>query len=269
MGFAKENGYTPVSIETIMSSIMTNINTQFGTTYTNETFVGTNFYKYFYALAQELQESEVLTSEIFAKLQDYFRVTNERISRPVATAPGILEKLETEGYIASVKAPIDGDAGKIFVCVNVDDGDDDYAETKLDICNIIRDSIAAGIVSQGDQVESIVLTNGQSFDFKYALPDPTEVLLRLTITTSENNQVVIQTPEEIKQKLMDNIEERYRLGKNFEPQRYFSVVDAPWASDVLLEWSDDAGSNYYDTVFDAAFDDLFVVLLENIELIEA
>jgi hypothetical protein len=268
MGFAQESGYVPVDIATIMLSIMNNINTQFGTSYTADNFVGTNFYKYFYALAQKHQENEIKTAEIFLKLQQYFEITNELISRPVVTNPGLVEKLAAEGYIASVKPMIDADAGKIHICVDVDDADPDYAATKLAICTIIKDSTVAGAVTQGSESETIVLSNGQSFDFKFALPDPTPVLLRLTTTLSDNNQVVILSPEEQKQLLMDNIAARYRLGKNFEPQRYFSLTDAPWASDVLLEWSDDAGSNYYSTVFDAEFDDLFTFGLEDIELVE-
>lgn len=396
MGFASESGYTPASVETILLSIMANINTQFGTTYTAESFVGTNFYKYAYALAQRMQEQEVKTSEIFAYLQDYFNITNERISRPVVTNPGLIEKLaeptdlNENGYVASVKKPIDADAGKVYICVDADDGehasglvtitsyanlvsgtDDvvtvgataftaqsgaatpgtgtfqaatsntatatslaaqinahatagaivraratgakvyiraihggtagnsialaytdndtnvgatvsgatltggaaeetewDYADTKLDICTVIKDSTVAGVVTQGTESESIVLSNGQSFDFKYNLPNKIPVMLRLTITVSENNQSVILGPEETKELLLANIAARYKLGKNFQPQTYFSVVDAPWASAVLLEWSYDGGDTYYSTIYDAEYDDLFDIDLEDVELVE-
>lgn len=388
MGYANENGYTPTTIETMMSSVRENINTEFGTSYTAETFMGTNFYKYFYSLMQRSQENEIKTSEIFAKLQQYFRVTNERISRPVVTNPGLIEALETNGYIASVKKPIDADAGKVFVCVDVDDGghasgivtitsyanlisgtddtitvgatvftaqsgaatpgdatfqadgsnsltaesladqinahatagvlvkatavgavvtiraihggeagnsialeyddndtnvgatvsvatleggtepEEDYEAIRLDICTIIKDSTVAGIVSQGTEEEAIVLSNGQSFDFKYNLPNRIPVLLRLTITVSENNQVVILTPEETKDILIANIAAEYRLGRNFEPQRYFSVDDAPWASNVLLEWSINDGGSYFSTVYDAEYDDLFEFDIGDVELVE-
>lgn len=388
MGFASESGYVPVSIETMMQTVMQNINTQFGTSYTTDTFVGTNFYKYFYALIQELQKSEIKTSEIFLKLQDYIAITNEAISRPAVTPPGLIETLLENGFVASVKPPADADAGKIFICVDLDDGanasgnatitnyanlvsgtDDSitigatvftaqataatpgtatfqattsndvtaaslasqinahatagalvkakangavvtitarsggtggnsialvytnndanvgatvsgatlsggttraaYADEKLAVATIIKDSVAAGIVSQGTEVTSIVLSNAQSFDFKFNLPNKIEVLLRLTTTLSENNQVVVKTPEEVKDILLANISERYTLGKNFEPQRYFSIIDAPWASDVLLEYSVDGGANWESEVYDSAYDDLFDVLLENITLIEA
>jgi len=269
MGFAQQSGYTPLSIETMMLSVMENVNIQFGLEYTVETFLGTNFYKYFYALIQELQVNEIKTSEIFLKLQDYFAVTNERISRPVVTNPGLVEALETAGFIASVKKPIDADAGKVFVAVNVDNLAVDYAAKKLIINTLIKDSTVAGIVSQGTESSTITLTNGQSFDFKYNLPNRLTTLLRLTITTSDNNQVLISSPEDIKELLLENIAESYRLGLNFEPQRYFTVLDAPWAESILLEWSINAGANYYSTVRVANYDDLLEVSLADTTLIES
>lgn len=277
MGFSSESGYTPTSVTAMMTSVMTNINTQFGTSYTYETFVGTNLYKYFYALIQRLQENEVKTSEIFLKLQQYFTITNERISRPVVTNPGLIEILEASGYIASVKKPIDADAGKIFICVDKIDPDDietnwedsdDYATDKLAVCNIIKNSTVAGCVTQGTESESIALSNGQSFDFKYALPDRIEVHLKLTITLSENNEVLVGDPDDVKLALLANIRERYAQGKNFEPQKYWGIVDSPWASEVLLEWSDDNQVSYQSTIFDADFDEIFDIKLDRIHLVE-
>ncbi len=366
---------------------MTNINVQFGTSYTYETFVGSNFYKYFYALAQKVQENEIKTSEIFAKLTQYFVITNESIQRPVGTNPGIIERFAREAFIASVKPTTDVDAGKIFICVQVNPGlkasgnatitnfanlisgtddsitiegtsftaqagaatpgagtfqavtsnevtaqslatqinshavtsllvratrngamvelvavrggtdgndinisytnndanvgatvsgaaltggtdDDNYEEIKDEIGGIIRDSVSAGIVTQGSEVETLVLSNGQSFDFKYSLPLEYEVFLKLTLTLSENNQVVIGSPDDVKQTLLDNIAARYRLGKNFEPQRYFNQADAPWTSQVLLEWSIDGGNTYSSSVYDSDFDELFGIDLANITLVE-
>lgn len=286
MGFSLDEGYTPLTIEQMLitdsESVMNNINVQFGTSYTAETFVGTNFYKYFYALIQRLQQSEVKTSEIFLKLQDYFAITNERISRPVVTSPGLIEALENfesdlapEGYIASVKPMIEADAGKVHICVDVDDSDPDYADIKTEICEIIKNSVVAGAVTQGTETETIVLSNGQSFDFKYALPNRIPVGLRLTTNLSVNNQFAIETPEAQKQKIIDNIEDKYRLGRNFEPQRYFTTVDAPWASDVLLEWTDDVTDGeldvtptWHDEVYEAEFDDLFEISLALISVVE-
>ncbi len=269
MGFSREAGYIPLDIETIMLSIMANVNTQFGTSYTAATFAGTNFYKYFYALAQKMQENEVKTSEIFAKLQQYFEVTNELISRPVVTNPGLIEVLEDAGYIASVKPMIDADAGKISICIDTDGDASDYEDVvKPAIAEIIKNSTVAGAVTQGAESTTIVLSNGQSFDFKFSLPDYIPVKLKLTTVLSDNNQVVILSPEEQKDLLIANIAARYRLGKNFEPQRYFSLVDAPWAASVLLEWSDDGGANWFSSIFVAEFDEKYTFSLSDITLVE-
>lgn len=275
MGYAQESGYTPLTIESILENFRININIQFGTTYTAETFVGTNHYKYFYAAAQLYQENEVKTSEIFAKLQQYFAIINALISRPVNTPPGIVEKMGVEGYVASVKKMIDADAGKISICVDTDEDADDYATVKIDICTLISQITVLGAVTQGTETEAIVLSNGQSFDFKFTLPNRIPVGLRLTISLSDNNQVVIGAPDETKIALIANIAARYALGKNFEPQKYFSITDAPWAETVLLEWTDDVtdgeidGSpTWHSTVFAAAFDDLYEVDLARVVLVE-
>ncbi len=269
MGFAQESGYVPADIATIMLDLMENINEQFSTSYTAETFLGTNFYKYFYALAQKLQENEVKTSEIFAKLQQYFVITNERISRPVTTSPGLVETLAAAGYTASVKPMEDADAGKINICVDTDDGADDYDEVKLAICTLIKESTVAGAVTQGDQTETLVLSNGQSFDFKFYLPDYVEPKLKLTTVLSENNESVILSPEDQKALLLSNIAARYKLGKNFEPQRYFSLLDAPWAASVHLQYSLDGGSTWLDAIVEHDFDEVYVLLLSNVTLVES
>lgn len=275
MGFSSTNGYTPVTIEDMMASVMANVNTQFGTSYTSDTFIGTNLYKYFYALIQRLQQSEVQTSEIFIYLQQYFAQTNEQISRPVVTSPGVIEALEDAGYIAAVKAPADADAGKIYICVdkavasgNWEDSGT-YAADKLAVATIIKNSVVAGVITQGSQTQAITLTNGQSFTFKYTLPTRTQIKLRLTLTLSSNNQVVIDDDDTVKLRLLANIASRYRLGKNFEPKRYFSTEDAPWASDILLEYSTDGGSTWSSSVATLIYNQLYQVLLANITLIEA
>ena len=268
MSFLSEEGYLPVTITEMMSAVRVNVNTQFGTEYTEDNFVGTNFYKYFYALIQRLQENEIKTAEIFQKVQSYFVITNETIQRPNTTHPGIYDYFGSKGYFVSTKPPADVDAGKAYICVDVDETLPDYAVKKLEICNYVKDCVVGGVISQGTEVESITLSNSQAMDFKFNLPTRIPVLLRLTTVLSENNQFTISTPEVQKQKLFDNIEATYKLGKNFEPQRYFSVVDAPWASSVLLEWSDDDGGIWHDELYDSDYDEVFTFELADIEIVE-
>jgi hypothetical protein len=269
MSFTSIEGYIPRSIESLMDLAMEGINTQFGTSYTTDTFLGTNWYKYFYALIQLLQENEVKTSEIFAKLQEYFNTTNSMIQRPQTTAPGIIDVFAAAGYLVSVKAPIDADAGKAYICVDVDSGASDYAAQKLAIATLIKDCVVAGVVTQGTESTNITLSNNQSFDFKYNLPSKIPIKLRLTNTLSVNNLFAVDQPADVKQRLFDNINERYSLGKNFEPERYYSIIgDAPWASIVLLEWSTDSGSNWHSTVFSAAYNEIYTFALSDITLVE-
>lgn len=269
MGFALETGYVPLNIDDIMSSIMDGVNAQFGTSYTIETFTGTNMYKYFYALAQRVQTNEIKASEVFIKLQDYFKIMNETILDPKVTPNGIVQAFKEAGYTASVKPMELADAGKANICVDVDETAVDYALKKLAICNLIKDYVVAGVITEGTESELLTLTNGQQFTFSYRLPIRTEIKLKLTLTLSRNNRHVIASPEETKNTLMANIAELYSLGKDFEPERYFSASDAPWTSDILLEYSIDNGVNWLDTVYESDYNELFVVLLENIDVIES
>ena len=72
--------------------------------------------------------------------------------------------------MASVKAPELADAGKVYICLDLDDAADDYEDQKLAACTIIRDSVVAGVVSQGTETETLALSNDQSFDFSFYLP---------------------------------------------------------------------------------------------------
>lgn len=267
MTFAQDAGYTPVGFDEIMDAIRVQLNTQFNTTYTAENFVGTNWYKYFYALVQKIGENETKTAEIFLKLQEYIAQTNDRIQRPSVSNPGILDSLQDAGYIASVKKQTEEDAGKISICVQVDSEDEDYAETKLEICNLIKDYVVGGVYSLGTETEVIHLSNGQAFEFSYFLPNYIPVKLRLTLYLSVNSPMAVPSDEVIRQKVFDNIAARYRLGWNFEPQRYFEILDdAPYAESVLLEWTANDGDNWYSEVFTAEFDDLFTIALEDIQV---
>lgn len=267
MGFAQDQGYIPSSFEEVISFIREGINTQFETSYTEETFVGTSWYKYAYQIAQRVEQGEIKTSEIFQKLQLYIQGTNERIQRPSVSHPGIIEAFEANGYVVSVKPPLEADAGKIFICALLDDEAEDYEDDKLAVATLIKDFVAGGIVSMGSEVTPITLSNGQEFDFKFNLPERTPILLRLTGTKSRNHIVAIPTDEELRQKVFDNVNARYRLGWDFEPERYFGVSDALWANDVTLEWSDDDGANWHPEVSALDYTDLYTFGLEDISVV--
>lgn len=267
MSFAQDNGYTPLDFNTLMNFVREGVNTQFSTAYSVESFVGTNWYKYAYVIIQRVLRNETKTSEIFQKLQQFIRLTNEKIQRPSVSLPGLLDSFTSRGYLAAVKPPEDADAGKIFIAVDLNPLDDDFADQKIEIAGLIKDFVAAGLVSQGTQVTAVTLSNGQSFDFKFNTPTRIPVLLRLTAEISENTLIAVPDDEELRQKIFDQVNARYRLGFNFEPQRYFTLSDAPWAGEVELEWSDDAGATWHQEVYQSEYDELFTFDLEDIEVV--
>lgn len=271
MGFSKDNGYVPIPIDEMMANVMARINTQFNISppYTMDSFVGTNFYKYFYALMQRLQENEVKTSEIVLKMQSYFNITNESLARPNTTIPGMIDYFKTFGFDVTIKPPIEAEAGELRIAVDLDDADDDFEEKSLEFATILKNCQVAGVTTIGTETETITLSNGQSFDFNFNLSERIPIKLRLTLTTSENNEFAIASPQETAQKLYDNVNARYHFGLNFEPQRYFSVDDAPWAAVVLLEYSIDGGSNWLDDVADLDYDQLYTFDLDDISVVEA
>lgn len=268
MGYSREQGYTPASFETLMNEVRNGVNNQFGTSYTSETFQGTGFYRFFYPLVQRLLQTEVRTSEIFLKLQDYFATINARISRPVATRQGLIDVLSTFGYKSSIKPTTTLEAGQLFIAVDVDETEDDYLDRKAEILTIIKDSTVAGVITQGTEEQSFVLSNGQEFTFKFNLPDRKPTKLRVTITTSKNNQYVIDSPEEVRDIIMQNLAKFYWLGKNFEPQRYLTLNEAPYAESILFEYSIDDGVTWETEVYESQYDELLTIGLSDVQIIQ-
>lgn len=267
MTWAKENGYTPITFEALMDAIRLAINAQLDMNFSTETFVASNYYKYFYTLAQRVLENETKTADIFAKLQQYISTTNQKIQRPSVSLPGLLDSFASKGYVASVKNNLVIDKGTISIAVDVDDTLPSYPAKKLEIGQNIAEFVAAGLVTIGDETQQVTLTNGQQFDMKFQLPNRIPVKLRITLDPSDNQTVVVPSDEDIRIKVFANTNARYRLGWDFEPQRYFTQVDAPWAATILLEYSDNGGTTWDDDVFQANYDDLFTFGLDDITVV--
>lgn len=260
-----DSAYTPLSFDSIMASLMQGYNTQFGTSYTVETFEGTNAYKFLYAVAQRIMDAENDTAEIYSKLQDYLRTVNETIAIPKTPIEGLIQTFAENDLLVSVDDMTSGNAGTLSVCVNVDpeETDPDYDTVTLPkIIELLALNTSAGLAFDGTEEGNYTFSNGQTLGFAYHLPDITNITLRATISISVNNRYSVDHEADVKAKIIANMAALYGLGMDFEPKKYLDISrDAPYASSVLLEWSDDAGSNWHSTVFTAAFDDLFV--LEN------
>ena len=104
MTYTVTNGYSPRSYETILAECVQVVNEQFGTSYTSQSFTGTNLWKYLYATIQGLMTVENNIAELGAKLQDYIRTQNEELIIPTSSENGFTALLQRElGLIASFK----------------------------------------------------------------------------------------------------------------------------------------------------------------------
>lgn len=271
MSFSQDNGYVPVTLSEVMEFIRIEINVQFGTTFTTDSFIGSNWYKYFYTIAQRVLQNETKTSEIFLKLRQYIKLTNEKIQRPSVSLPGLIESFESKGYEVSVAPMNEFTAGYMYIAVNVDSTAPDYAATKQEIGELMKDFIVGGIVTMGNESVTVFLSNGQSFDFKYSLPSEIEIKMRLTILKSDNYPGIILSDEALRNLLFANFKARYRMGWDLEPQRYMTQTDLPWAADIKVEWSNNGGTTYstevaqlsYVTLVTLDLNDILVVINES------
>lgn len=263
MAFNTEYGYVPESVDSIISRLIPYINTQFGTSYTDESFQGTNFYRFAYAIAQAMSVTEVDTGEIYNKLQDYFRATNETIITPKTPIEGLISVFNDADYEVSFDIST---AGTLGVCVNVDPNGEDYADQKAEIVSILALNTVAGLVFTGEEDGDYTFTNGQSFTFSFDTPDVIDTLLRVTVTISENNTTRIFSQAEIRDIIDTNIKAKYQLGNDFEVLKYLTTVDLPFAGEILFEYSINDGSTWETEIYDAAYTDLISYTKDDIEV---
>lgn len=267
MPYSNKKNYTPDSFSDIMMRLMEGVNAQFKTTFVYETFVGSGFYKFFYAPVQELLAAENTFAEAYAKLQDFIRTTNERIAIPKTPREGLIETFAKAGFVVSLEPQNLDNAGKLGVCVLVDASAEDFVQKKDEILKMLKEYTVAGLYYNGDQRGNVRLSNGQNFEFAFYTPLKSTVSLKLTLKLSKNTTILADKENEIKAKLLKNLAELYRLGNNFEPSKYFTISrDAPYASEVLLEYKIGEAA-FTSAVYEANFKDLFVFAPERIEVV--
>ena len=260
MPFSEDNNYTPETFNDLMTRFMQGVNARFGTNFTQESFVGTGWYKFFYVIAQNILTVENLFAETYTKLQDYIRTTNEAIAIPKTPREGLIKTFADRGYTISIEPQTLANAGTLGVCVDTDSSSADYPVKKQEILDLLKDYTVAGLYYNGDQTGTSRLSNGQDFDFAFYLPTRRNMYLKLTLQLSQNTTIVADRIDTITDKLLTNLQALYKLGNNFEPDKYFTISrDAPYASKITLEYSftGEAGS-YATAVYQADFKDLFL-----------
>lgn len=267
MSFSVINGYSPRSYEQILSECVEVVNTEFGTSYTSESFVGTNLWKFLYATIQGLMTAENNIAELGVKLQDYIRTQNEELIMPTSSPEGFMQRLEEEmGLISSVKPTEEADAGYVYLAVDVDNGSEDYESIKQGIFERMAKYLGAGTFFDGTEKGQVTALNGQAFNYAFHLPTITDLKVKIVVSVSENTLAYIETPNQIKEKFIKNFNKKYRLGYNFEPQIYLCSDDLPFASEIKVTYSTDGGSSYKNTILNAMYDEKIVINPDNIEV---
>lgn len=268
MPYTDKNGYVPYTMEEVMQLILLDVNAGFKTSYSYDQFIGTGFYKFFYVLAQRIVALSGSFGEVYAKLQDYIRFMNEQINAPAVNPESALKILQNAGFTASVRPVTQATAGEWAFCVDLDSAAAGYAQQKQRVFDLLKTCTAGGIYFPGTETGTSVLSNGQAMPYAFYLPTRHAVSLKLTINTSAASGVSVPAEAQIKQMLLDNLAAMYRLGVNFEPERYFTISrDAPYAAAVKLEYQKEAGGAWTSSVYEADFKDLFVFDQSHIETV--
>lgn len=133
-------------------------------------------------------------------------------------------------------------------------GDDDL------IASVIRDEmLPGGQWMEGTVTYQTALSNGQPIDIRWTTPVPDNIDHRVTITRKRGSPYPENTVDEIIDMFLANFDGSMGIGSDLTPQVYLTVRDLPWASSVLVEWSD--GVNWHKTDLLAPYNMQYIGLL--------
>lgn len=267
MSFNLQNGYTPRDFDSIVSEFREAINNEYGQKMTAEQFKGSNWYKLIYSASQLVATAEGHTAELSNKLIDYIRKVDEEIQLVKSSVDGVMYHLKKDlDLVSSVKPSTASDAGNLYIAVDVDNTASDYAEKKQMILEKLKEYCTAGLYFTGAERGEVVASNGQPFTFGYDLPIIVDMQVKITPTISDNTTAFIQNSSQIKEKFLENFNSMYKLGLDFEPEKYLDIRnDLPFASKIKIEWSINEGSSWSEDVWKSAYNQK--LNLSNVEVV--
>lgn len=141
-----------------------------------------------------------------------------------------------------------------------------YPAVKNAVNEAIKENTVAGMVFNGPELSQLALSNGQQFNFSYYLPNRIPVLLKIVLDRSPSVNEANPSDGDIRINLFQRISMMYRLGRDFEPQRYVNGAWYSWAKTITLFWSDDNGVTWYPSVYASAFNEVFSFNLNEIQV---
>lgn len=257
MAYSTTTGFVPGTFDDYMfNKFMPRINDRFGTDYTVDTFVGTNWYDILYPVCQTLVESDADFADVWVKLTEYLGQVNARMNNPAVVPDGIVEAFERAGLIASVRTVTSSTAGKIGICIFADTS---AQSVKSTIANVIKDNVAGGIWCDGDKTANVTLSNGQILKTAWYEPTNVKIDLRLTVYYVNNNGKSLPSADEITTDLREKIATRYRYGTPFAPDLMYQIAtDADYAVKLKLEWTASGASTYSSDIRSTAFNEKLI-----------
>ncbi|CAH1521254.1 Whole genome shotgun sequence [Vibrio owensii] len=245
MKWDSETGVQPDSFETIMEAYFNafkNADPKFESLAYN-TFVASDEYKVFYASVQVDMGIENVIAMLFIKMSEFIQSENLKINNPTTTPNALMEGLENNfGFKSSVKPMIEEESGKMHVAI-------DYTpepDLNYQIAKYMEQSAVVGSTYMvGDIAQDIVLRKGGIETYRWVQKTEQPLLFKLTIIKSRNSTAIVDNQDEIVSKFMANFEAFFWVGMDLEPEKYFEINrDAPYASDILTEYSFDDGENW-------------------------
>lgn len=254
------NGYTPDDFNTVIKSYYDSFISQpeFETVSTSR-FEGSAEYAVFYGSAQIDMAIQSIYAETFQKVMTYLSTINLKIQSPTTVPDAISESIKNNlGFDSKCKPMTEENRGTSHIAIDYEESPD----ANLAIANLLKKHIVDGVITVGSIKQDVVFSNGSIGTYSWVSSANSEVLFKLTVTVSRNSSFAVDTAGNIIAKFNDNFSELYSMGLDLEPERYYEIErDAQYASDILTEYSFDAGLSWSSEPFESEFNVKFTPVL--------
>lgn len=246
------SGYTPDDFNDVMNGYYHAFIAQDGfETLSRVRFDASAEYTVFYASAQIDMSIQAMFAQTFDKVIEYLAKINLRIQQP-ATVPDAIAAsfMRNLGLDAKCQPMTLENRGKSHIAIDYEPS----VSINQKIGELLKKHIIDGVVTVGDISQNVTFSNGSQGVFKWYRATRKATLIKITIIKSRNSTYALDTAERIIHKFNDNFAKLYRMGLDLEPERYFEVErDAPYAAEVLTEYSFDAGKTWSSVVYKSDF----------------
>lgn len=229
---------------------------------TFDKFKGSEEYRHFYAAVQVDMTLQLMFSGISDKIADYMREINYKIGKPTTTHSEIVGGLVRDfDYIvaASMMGQTEANRGttELYITYSMP-VDQVTAAMNADIAAYLSQyNIVGGNVmvngSEGVKFEiGTPLENGQSWVYRWNSGTDVDLKFRFNVWISRGAADAGHTVQDIIKIIEGKFADRYSMGSDIEPEKYWNLDAFDWAGDALLEYSIDGGSTWSDKVLSSA-----------------